>query len=397
MTNIIPNSLSQRKRKLAQFLKDKFIASAGLASKVSSSAQENGAKLSRGQLSHASSVSCLLNAVDPIECFDQKTLLNSSSSGLTFEDNLQGKHISSRFSYLDDVADWAITNKYISPLVDTDESVNGSNPMTPEKPTHYESPSLDCYESVPSTNCQKKKPKGMYLKARRRSIRLQNFIGDHLQRLTIPIGPRFQADVPDWADLDRKECLNSKDSDSENSKWLGTRIWPIEGRKLGANTRTVGKGRPDSCSCGSPGSTDCIKRHVFEKSRSLQSEVGPVFFKWKFDEMGEAVSKSWTLKEQQSFESLVKTYSPSNGKNLLKHALRCYPRKCRKSIVSYYLNVFVPRHMRLQTRSNLKLVDSDDDKVENVKNVDLLERCKSRNRGIGGAKDMKNQYLRQRR
>ncbi|XP_057416496.1 uncharacterized protein LOC130711061 isoform X2 [Lotus japonicus] len=62
---------------------------------------------------------------------------------------------------------------------------------------------------------------------------LKNFLafkGNHLLRPIIPIGPRFQVEVPNW-DVTR----NSPNSD-EDWKWLGTQIPEI-------NTKVIGKRR----------------------------------------------------------------------------------------------------------------------------------------------------------
>ncbi|KAA8518998.1 hypothetical protein F0562_016228 [Nyssa sinensis] len=316
-------------------------------------------------------------------------ILNSHSSGslLTFEDNLPGKHVPSEFSFLYDTADGYPPNKDISPFADSDESVNGSNPLSPENMTVLDPPPLDLDDSVRSSNTSNSvEPKQMHLQTPRRSIRLLNFIGDHLHRMVIPLGPRFQADVPDWTGPGNSGNLNGSDADSENSRWLGTRIWPMEGRSTEITAGRVGKGRPDCCSCVSPGSADCIKHHILEERLRLQSDLAPAFFSWKFDEMGEVISKSWTLKDQQSFQSLVKMYPLSSGKNFLKHASKCFPSKSKENILSYYFNVFIPRHMSSKTRSSLEQIDSDDDEVEGNGSSAFM----------GSSKDVKTRFLRRR-
>ncbi|XP_058724054.1 uncharacterized protein LOC131595655 [Vicia villosa] len=50
-----------------------------------------------------------------------------------------------------------------------------------------------------------------------------SFRGNHLPRPFIPIGPRFQAEVPEW---EVKTNINRYNSD-DCLKWLGTQIWPI--------------------------------------------------------------------------------------------------------------------------------------------------------------------------
>ncbi|CAK9179753.1 unnamed protein product [Ilex paraguariensis] len=383
-----------RKRKLHQFLKDKFGVVPVLASGVSN--QQKVTILNIGQLSQTSSISSLLNSVGSTESLGQKPLLtsHSSSSLLTFEDDFQEKQLSSDFSFMDYATDWSPPNSDVSPLVDSDESI--TNTLSPENLTIQDTPSMDLGDSVHSLSSSELVSKQTHLQKPRQSIWFSNFIGDHFQRMAIPVGPHFQADVPDWTGPFNKGILNSKICDPETSRWFGTRLWPIEDKNKKQTGKAVGKGRSDSCLCMSPGSTDCINFHIFEERFLLQYELGPTFLSWKFDEMGEVVSKTWTLKEQQSFESLVKVSLSSNGKKFLKLALECFPYKCRRSILSYYFNVFIPRHMSVQIRSSLEEVDSDDDKVRNIKYMGLMGRHNARSTIRGSSKNMKTQYLRQR-
>ncbi|KAI3830550.1 hypothetical protein MKW98_030713 [Papaver atlanticum] len=216
-----------------------------------------------------------------------------------------------------------ITTKKDSPLSDSVDSVDNL--------------------SVSSENSQEKH------KTAPRSPRLHNFIGDDLPRIEVKIGKRHQAEIPDWIGP-RKRDNSSADgqSDSFDSRYMGTKIWPIEGKSTETNKEEgIGKGRSNSCSCYSKGCGGCIKLHVFKKGLQLQDDLGTAFFTWKFDEMGEEVSKSWTAVEQQCFETLVKTDPITQTDSFL-------------DILSYYFNVFIPRRMSKQTRLAAKLVNSDD-------------------------------------
>ncbi|KAI3877143.1 hypothetical protein MKW92_011339 [Papaver armeniacum] len=229
-----------------------------------------------------------------------------------------------------------ITTKKNSPLSDSVDSVDNL--------------------SVSSENSQEKH------KTARRSPRLHNFIGDDLPRIEVKIGKRHQAEIPDWIGPPRKSDNSSTDgqSDSFDSRYLGTKIWPIEGRSTETNKEEgIGKGRSNSCSCYSKGCGGCIKLHVFKKGLQLQDDLGTAFFTWKFDEMGEEVSNSWTAVEQQCFETLVKTDPITLTDSFLESALKRFPGKCKKSIVSYYFNVFIPRRISKQTRLASKYVNSD--------------------------------------
>ncbi|PIA65387.1 hypothetical protein AQUCO_00100693v1 [Aquilegia coerulea] len=192
-------------------------------------------------------------------------------------------------------------------------------------------------------------------KATKRSIRLVNCTGDKLRKLTIPVGKRFQADIPKW-----NKAL-AYDYNLESSKWLGEKIWPIGSGNINTNIEMIGKGRPESsCSCDFPGSIECIKSHIHEERLRLLSEVGDAFYSWGCDKMGEAVSESWTLKEQNNFNKLFGTRTLSY-EGFWRRAVKCLPMKQRESIVSFYFNVFVLRNVSRQARLPSPVIDSDDD------------------------------------
>ncbi|KAK3026315.1 hypothetical protein RJ639_041003 [Escallonia herrerae] len=109
-----------------------------------------------------------------------------------------------------------------------------------------------------------------------------------------------------------------------------------------------------------------VKLHVVNKRILLQFDLGSVFWRWKFDEMGEEVSNLWNFWEQKKFESLVKTNPVSTGKSFLKPALKCLPSQCRETIVNYYFNVYLPRRMSMLTRSGCEIVDTDDEASEDA-------------------------------
>ncbi|KAF8397336.1 hypothetical protein HHK36_016249 [Tetracentron sinense] len=387
-----------KKRKLRQFLRGKSSDISELTSEKSY--QQSFTGLSKGQSSSASSRACLHNITDSIRSLDQTILRNSSSWFLNFGDNFQGNQVSTDPSFQDDALDWTSSpNDDFLLSIDSDESVNGSNPSSPTKPILRDSPLLIFDDSVNSLNpSSTEKPKQLNLQTSRKSIRLLNFIGDYLPRMAIPVGPRFQADVPDWTDPFNNENPYDCDGDSDYSKWLGTQIWPIEGGRTWTIEKVIGKGRPDSCSCVSPSSVECIKHHIIKERSRLQSDLGPAFFSWKFDEMGEEVSKLWTLKEERSFKSLVKMNPIATGKSFWKPALKLFPSKCKESIVNYYFNVFVPRRMSMQTRSTSERVNSDDDEAEEAFNsMGSRKRCRAESVSFGRSKDVKTRYLIQRR
>lgn len=377
--------LSQRKRALQQFLKSEVATTPGLVKSDYQSFQKV-----RRQWSQTSSLSCLLNSVDSIGSDNQSLAHNSHSLGsfLTIEDNVQGEHVSANIAVLDNSIDSSPLKRDSSSSIVSDESVHDSYPVSTEN-------LMDVDGSVYSSNSSNfEEPKETCHQTPRRSIRLMKFIGDYLPRMVIPLGPGFQASVPDWTGASDPGNLYGNDGDSDSSRWLGTRIWPVGGESGETSPETIGKGRPDSCSCAFPGSVACVKLHVHEKSLILRSDLGPAFLDWKFDEMGEAVSKSWSLTEQETFQSRMKSNLLSNEAKFWRNAFRCFPNKCRKSIFSYYFNVFLPRHMSLQTRSSHKQVDTDEDEDEDVGHTDYQKVCKGTSNSQNHGKGVRARYLR---
>ncbi|XP_015086081.1 uncharacterized protein LOC107029227 [Solanum pennellii] len=380
------SDISWRKRKLRQFVKD-HLRSPGLPAEKSN--QKRASKQSRRHISHASSISCLLDSGNSAKSSGQKVFLSSHSacSSLKVADNVQ-EQLSSGFSHHNDATDFVL--KGFSSLIDSDESANGSDLLSRVNRT----PSVASLENLDdavhnsslfSVEGSRSKP----LQLPRQSPRLLNFIGDHLQRCVIPVGPRFQADVPEWTVPADKGNSDYEASNSENSKWLGTRVWPIENEDLEVSSRVIGKGRPHTCSCRSPGTAVCVKRHISEERLRLQCDLGPAFFSWKFDEMGEQVSKAWSSKEEATFESLVKRKPQLNGKKFLKQALKSLPHKTSETIVSYYFNVFIPRQLSLQNRSSNKSVNISDDIADDINDMYMHKRSEGQ-KPEGG----KSQYLR---
>lgn len=170
------------------------------------------------------------------------------------------------------------------------------------------------------------------------------------------IGSEFQADIPEW----------KNDIYESDSKWLGTRIWPLdknEQTRILIERDPTGKGREDTCGCEYPGSYDCIRFHLSEKRRKLKLELGSAFYHLKFDRMGEKVTLSWTTKDEQKFHDIAKSSPLSEDESFSywPDLFRCFPHKSRESLVSYYFNVFLLRRIGQQNRMSASDIDSDDD------------------------------------
>ncbi|KAI6698864.1 hypothetical protein NL676_018983 [Syzygium grande] len=198
---------------------------------------------------------------------------------------------------------------------------------------------------------------------RRRVFSLLYLDDEYPPRPTVPIGPAFQAEIPRWVGT----CTKNNHNTLESTKYIGTRVWPIEDRinepLLGSN----GQGRHEHCSCKSQGSANCMKRHVYEATLNSKLDLGPAFWNWKFDEMGEEVSRTWTIREEHQFETLMKSNPLANQASFWDKASKCIPSKSKDSIVSYYYNGFVPKGITMQLMSSTaEQIISDNDEPESV-------------------------------
>ncbi|GFP80577.1 AT-rich interactive domain-containing protein 2 [Phtheirospermum japonicum] len=223
------------------------------------------------------------------------------------------------------------------------------------------------------------------------------FITNECVKLIIPIGPRFQADVPSWT----RPTIGGIELD--NSKWICIPTWPAKGLSQDTNNNTIGRGRSDFCECAFRGSIECVAKHVSEKRTQLRVDLGPAFWRWKFDVMGEGVSRLWSRDEEKRFDCVVKANPTSQGRSFVKCALECFPCQSRASIVSYYLNVYIPRRIRDKTRSNCTaVIDSDDDDDDDNEDVPPIKgsrkRCQANSLASGSpTKYIKTKYLTTRR
>ncbi|GJN12079.1 hypothetical protein PR202_ga30324 [Eleusine coracana subsp. coracana] len=152
----------------------------------------------------------------------------------------------------------------------------------------------------------------------------------------IPIGPEYQADVPQWTGE-----LPANYDDPETVKWLGTKVWPQANvnRKALFFSDWIGK----------------------ERRLQLKREVGSAFFAWGFDRMGEEIALSWTDEEEAKFKAVAQLNAPSLGLNFWNRLHLSFQRKGMKELVSYYFNCFLLRRRCYQNRITPENIDSDDD------------------------------------
>uniref|UniRef100_A0A0D9YHE5 ELM2 domain-containing protein n=1 Tax=Oryza glumipatula TaxID=40148 RepID=A0A0D9YHE5_9ORYZ len=192
------------------------------------------------------------------------------------------------------------------------------------------------------------------------------------QRKKIGVGEHFQAEVPDWTEPPSDELARYKNAPNI-SKMLGTRIWPPEGQVLQTDKKIAGQGRMESCNCSYPGSFFCRQHHTDAARDQLRCELGRAFTEWRFDSMGEEVSKMWTREEQLKFNALERLVPVMDHKTFWAVASKHLASKTRIELVRYYLNVFLMRRVLSQCRLNLLEIDSDEDETEEEEDEDQSE------------------------
>ncbi|KAL5229256.1 hypothetical protein ABZP36_017521 [Zizania latifolia] len=219
-----------------------------------------------------------------------------------------------------------------------------------------------------NNHSERQKSKGLMNKPTRKSERLakrMKLMTSVLltQRKKIGVGEHFQAEVPDWTEPPSDELSRYK-NDPNISKMLGTRIWPPEGEVLQSDSTVVVQGRMESCKCPYPGSFFCRQHHTDAARDQLRSELGKAFTEWRFDSMGEEVSKVWTREEQLKFNALERLVPVLDNKTFWVVASKHFASKTKIDLVRYYLNVFLMRRVLSQCRLNLLEIDSDEDEAE---------------------------------
>lgn len=180
--------------------------------------------------------------------------------------------------------------------------------------------------------------------------------GDKHVRRHVAVGPLFQAEVPEWTGVVSESA----------SKWLGTRLWPLECENHNAPVAMdpIGKGGISLCGCQLPGSVGCVRFHIAEKRMKLKLELGPLFYHWRFDHMGEEVSLRWTTEEEKRFKDMVRFNPQSAGKCFWDNKRKYFPRKTREELISYYFNAYLVQRRSYQNRVTPKYIDSDDDETK---------------------------------
>uniref|UniRef100_A0A7N0T379 AT-rich interactive domain-containing protein 2 n=1 Tax=Kalanchoe fedtschenkoi TaxID=63787 RepID=A0A7N0T379_KALFE len=336
---------SQRKRKLPQLTKSNINEDSGFASKRF---DHRNSKKVKGFIEVSSPASC----TPDLEVRTTQVFASCTGPKLT------------NFVILEDKCRQNLGNRHSSR--NSSQSGPGSNHQSSEVPSFVEVLPCEDDETV---------------------IDLGSSIYNDSKQCPIPAGPRFQADIPEYRGPIKFDSHFDNVDSAGDLRWLGTRFWPVEGKTTNVCLNEVGIGRNENCSCLSPGSTECVSQHIVEQKLKLQFELGSTFQSWRFDDMGEAITESWTTKEHKAFNSLVKKSMLPNGVNYWEHASKCFPGKSYKDLTQYYLNVFIPRRIGLWTRLSCKSIDTDDN--EDVDESKRRRKCKGESPGLG-----KSGYLR---
>lgn len=176
---------------------------------------------------------------------------------------------------------------------------------------------------------------------------------------SVPVGPLFQADIPEWSDQSTKN--NDHRTEYEN-KWLGTRLWPLHEtaeQQMRMNEINITE---QECTCSVPGSVDCINVHVLHEKGRLMKELGPAFWEMKIHETGQMISIFWNQDEKKVLEKALNSNPPRQEKNcFVKTARKRLEYQTRVSILRYYYNVYLPKKISRRIKSGFSIVNSDDE------------------------------------
>ncbi|XP_010527953.1 PREDICTED: uncharacterized protein LOC104805188 [Tarenaya hassleriana] len=180
---------------------------------------------------------------------------------------------------------------------------------------------------------------------------------DRSPRKQVPIGPNYQAVIPEFGRPVKEEIL-----DEDEERLMGKCTIPApDGNVSGTEVCVMGKGRND-CLCWDKGTVRCVRQHTMEAREDLMETIGyEKFVKLGFCEMGEEVSRKWTEEEQDLFHEVVYSNPASLDRNFWKHLEAAFPSRTINELVSYYFNVFVLQRRAVQNRCQSLDIDSDDD------------------------------------
>ncbi|XP_071731560.1 uncharacterized protein [Rutidosis leptorrhynchoides] len=175
-----------------------------------------------------------------------------------------------------------------------------------------------------------------------------SYLLEHSPVKEVPIGPEYQADIPELRGYDQSEL-----------KFLGSCVIPMpEDPTVYDNA----KRNKTECYCQISVSVRCAQQHISEARDNIKESVGlETFAELGFNNMGETVADKWSEEDEELFHEVVSSNPVSIGKNYWAHLAAEFPSRTYQEIVSYYFNVFVLRRRAEQNRFDPMNADSDDD------------------------------------
>lgn len=187
---------------------------------------------------------------------------------------------------------------------------------------------------------------------------LQEFfstITEHPIRKMVPVGPEYQADIPDW----NPQSLSNYSYEQLDG---GVCITPIPDVESSVSTTFIGVENEGSCYCLDKGSIRCVRQHVKESRGKLIENIGmKIFEELGFCDMGEVVAERWREEEEKKFHDTVFSNKASLGKNYWHSLAISFPSRSNMELVSYYFNVFKLLQRAEQNRLDPTNIDSDND------------------------------------
>ncbi|KAI8543240.1 hypothetical protein RHMOL_Rhmol08G0202100 [Rhododendron molle] len=201
----------------------------------------------------------------------------------------------------------------------------------------------------------------------------------------VPIGPDYQADIPEWGAPGAKNASESsagfelvtlfplgleshlsENCDVQNKLGGICVIAMPESQLFANNDDEAGHGRTD-CKCEDSDSVRCVRKHIKEARENLWTALGQErFSELGFSDMGEVVAEKWNQEEELLFREVVFSNPVSSGNNFWDHLSTVFPSRTKRDIVSYYFNVLVLQTRSVQNRYGPMNIDSDDEEWRGI-------------------------------